>query len=379
MATFTPALHKSITEIGKDVWDGFADGNPFSCYDYLNALEQTNCLGASNGWQVNHLSIKDENGIIQGVMPFYLKYHSQGEYVFDHAWAEAYERAGGNYYPKLLCASPFTPVTGARIFAKNDECRHALLQAAKMICDNNQLSAFSVNFPNPDELPLFESENMLLRQDIQYWWENRDYNNFDDFLSGLSSSRRKSIKRERREVLAKIDIKIVEGDEISESHLDDLYRFICDTYARKWGQGVPYLTREFFSHILSNMRYSIVIFFAFSNGKAIAGAINFKGDDVIYGRQWGCVEDVPFLHFELCYYQAIEYAIKHKIKWVEAGTQGQHKFARGYMPHKVYSAHYLREPNFAKAVEDFLKQECEIIDENIKHLLATASPYKSSE
>jgi len=212
---------------------------------------------------------------------------------------------------------------------------------------------------------------------LQFWWENQNYNDFDDFLSRLSSSRRKSIKRERRDVNSKISIKTIIGDEINENHMDKLYEFICDTYARKWGNGTPYLTREFFSNILQNMRDKIVLFFAYKNETPIAGAINFIGDDVLYGRQWGCIEDIDFLHFELCYYQAIEFAIKHKIKRVEAGTQGQHKLARGYLPNTVYSAHFIANQGFKNAIADFLKRETKAIDMHIQELKETQSPFKS--
>lgn len=212
---------------------------------------------------------------------------------------------------------------------------------------------------------------------MQFWWENQNYNDFDDFLSRLSSSRRKSIKRERRDVNSKISIKTIIGDEINENHMDKLYEFICDTYARKWGNGTPYLTREFFSNILQNMRDKIVLFFAYKNETPIAGAINFIGDDVLYGRQWGCIEDIDFLHFELCYYQAIEFAIKHKIKRVEAGTQGQHKLARGYLPNTVYSAHFIANQGFKNAIADFLKRETKAIDMHIQELKETQSPFKS--
>lgn len=369
-------IYSKIIEIGKEIWDNLNDGNPFTSYDYLNALEETNCLGAHNGWQVSHISISQDDEII-GVCPLYLKYHSQGEYVFDYSWAEAFENAGGQYYPKLLCAIPFTPVQGLRILAKNKDVENAIIDALKAICINNNISSVHINFPEPLQANTFEENGYLIRKDLQFWWENQDYNDFDDFLSRLSSSRRKSIKRERREVHTIISIKTIMGDEINESHMDKLYEFICDTYARKWGNGTPYLTREFFSNILQNMRDKIVLFFAYKDERPIAGAINFIGDDVLYGRQWGCIEDIDFLHFELCYYQAIEFAIKHKIKRVEAGTQGQHKLARGYLPNPVYSAHYIANQGFRNAIADFLKRETKAIDNHINELIETQSPFKS--
>lgn len=369
-------IHSKIIEIGKEIWDNLNDGNPFTSYDYLNALEETNCLGAHNGWQVSHISISQDDEI-NGVCPLYLKYHSQGEYVFDYSWADAFENAGGQYYPKLLCAVPFTPVQSLRILAKNKDAENAIIDALKAICINNNISSVHINFPEPLQANTFEENGYLIRKDLQFWWENRDYNDFDDFLSRLSSSRRKSIKRERREVHTIISIKTIMGDEIIEAHMDKLYEFICDTYARKWGNGTPYLTREFFSNILQNMRDKIVLFFAYKDEIPIAGAINFLGDNILYGRQWGCLEDIDFLHFELCYYQAIEFAIKHKIKRVEAGTQGQHKLARGYLPNPVYSAHFIANTNFRNAIADFLQREKVAIENHINMLLETQAPFKS--
>lgn len=369
-------IHSKIAQIGKKNWDSLNDGNPFTSYDYLNALEETNCLGAQNGWQISHISISQNEEII-AVCPLYLKYHSQGEYVFDYSWAEAFENAGGQYYPKLLCAVPFTPVQGLRFLAKNKDAEILLADALKTICMNNNLSSVHINFPEQSQTKTLEENGYLIRKDLQFWWENQNYNDFDDFLSRLSSSRRKSIKRERRDVHSNISIKTIMGDEINETQMDKLYEFICDTYSRKWGNGTPYLTREFFSHILQNMREKIVLFFAYKDEMPIAGAINFIGDNILYGRQWGCLEDIDFLHFELCYYQAIEFAIKHKIKRVEAGTQGQHKLARGYLPNPVYSAHFIANTSFRNAVADFLKRETVAIENHIQELMETQSPFKS--
>ena len=249
-----------------------------------------------------HLSVSDGDGI-KGVMPLYLKHHSQGEYVFDHGWAEAYERAGGHYYPKLLCAVPFTPVSGIRLLSHDPQVRTAMLAAVKQICDQNQLSSVHIIFANESQWREMGDLGFLLRKDKQFWWENSAYATFDDFLNALSANRRKVIKRERREVLALLQIKTILGADIKETHMDQIYDFICATYDKKWG--APYLTREFFTQILAKMRDKIVLFFAYDGEEAIAGAINFIGDNVLYGRQWGCLRDVPFLHFELCYYQAI--------------------------------------------------------------------------
>lgn len=370
-------IHNYISQIGRDAWDNLNDGNPFTSYDYLNALEETNCLGTQNGWQINHVSIAQDDDII-GVCPLYLKYHSQGEYVFDYAWAEAFENAGGQYYPKLLCAVPFTPVQGLRILAKNKDAENAIIDALKAICINNNLSSVHINFPELEQVKKLEENGYLIRKDLQFWWENQDYKDFDHFLSLLSSSRRKSIKRERRDVNSKISIKTIMGDEINETHFDKFYEFICDTYARKWGNGVPYLTREFFSHILQNMRDKIVLFMAKQNDEYIAGAINFLGNNILYGRQWGCIKDIPFLHFELCYYQAQEFAIKNKIKRAEAGTQGAHKLPRGYLPNPTYSSHFIVNPQFSHVISNYLKEEREKVKEYCDTIVLESSPYKTT-
>ncbi len=352
----------------------FENADPFSSFDYLLALEKSDCLGAKKGWQVSHLlAMNGENQI--GFCPLYLKYHSQGEYVFDYMFADALHRAGGEYYPKLLSAIPFTPVVGPRILAKHEETRAFLLNAMKQIAHQNALSSVHINFFDPQMKIELEKAGYLIRTDRQFWWENKDYSSFDDFLSHLSSSRRKSIKRERRDVSAHVEIRTIEGNHINESHMDSLYSFISDTYSRKWGNGVPYLMREFFSEILQTMREKIVLFFAFENDKPIAGAINFLGEGVLYGRQWGCLKDVSFLHFELCYYQAIEYAISRGIKRVEAGTQGEHKFARGYMPHKTYSAHYFTNPQLHAAAGDYFARETKAVEAHLDELVGQ-SPFK---
>ena len=323
-----------------------------------------------------HLSVSDGDGI-KGVMPLYLKHHSQGEYVFDHGWAEAYERAGGHYYPKLLCAVPFTPVSGIRLLSHDPQVRTAMLAAVKQICDQNQLSSVHIIFANESQWREMGDLGFLLRKDKQFWWENSAYATFDDFLNALSANRRKVIKRERREVLALLQIKTILGADIKETHMDQIYDFICATYDKKWG--APYLTREFFTQILAKMRDKIVLFFAYDGEEAIAGAINFIGDNVLYGRQWGCLRDVPFLHFELCYYQAIEFAIANGIGRVEAGTQGQHKLSRGYLPHTTYSAHYIRDVGLRNAVANFLEKERDAVENHIVTLRENASPFRQKD
>ncbi len=372
--TFKAEILDSIDNIEAELFNSVPE-NPFVNFHYLKSLENSDCLGAQNEWQISHLSVS-KNGSQIGFCPLYLKYNSQGEYVFDYMFADALHRAGGHYYPKLLCAIPFTPIVGPRLVSSELEAQVFMLDALKQIAYQNDLSSVHINFFEPELRPLLENAGFLIRTDRQFWWENIDYKNFDEFLARLSASRRKSIKRERREVLARIEIKTIEGDALEESDMDAIYSFICDTYSRKWGNGVPYLTRGFFSEILRTMREKIVLFFAYENDEPIAGAINFLGDGVLYGRQWGCLKDVPFLHFELCYYQAIEYAISHGLKRVEAGTQGEHKFARGYKPHKTFSAHYFANPQLHAAANDYFERETQSIDAHLMELVGQ-SPYKS--
>lgn len=370
----TLKLHSRIADIGKAQWDALRpDSNPFNSYDYLDALEVTACVDKSSGWQPAHLSL-DDGDAIKGVMPLYIKYHSMGEYVFDHAWARAYEQAGGAYYPKLQGAIPFTPVTGARLLSPDPKVRRALIDAACRVCDQNKLSSLHITFPTEDEWREMGDDGLLLRQDQQFWFDNPGYGSFDDFLSQLSSNRRKVIRRERRDVQAALTFRFLQGSEIEEHHLDEMYAFIQNTYDRKWGQ--PYLTRDFFSVVTERMREQIVLVFAYDGAVPVAGAINFVGGDTLYGRQWGAHVEVPFLHFEVCYYQAIDFAINHGLKRVEAGTQGEHKLSRGYLPHPVYSAHYIRDPRLRKPVADYLKQEREAVAEQMGVLAAEASPFK---
>ncbi|MEM9965334.1 MAG: GNAT family N-acetyltransferase [Asticcacaulis sp.] len=372
----TPVLHRSISDIAPEVWDGLRpDDNPFTTHAYLEALELTGCVGPETGWYPHHLSLGDDNGI-KGVMPLYLKTHSMGEYVFDQGWAEAYERAGGAYYPKLVSASPFTPVTGARLLSPDPEVRVALIETAKGLCQANGLSSLHVLFPTEAEWAEMGAQGWLKRMDQQFWWDNQNYRDFEDFLSALTANRRKVIRRERREINAALQMRIVTGNDITEAHLDQLYGFIENTYDRKWGQ--PYLTRDFFSLITERMRDQIVLVFAYDGPDAVAGAINFRSADTLYGRQWGCGREVPFLHFEVCYYQAIDYAIAHGLKRVEAGTQGMHKISRGYLPQAVYSAHFVADKALRQPVAHFLAQEQAHIIRLMRDLEAENSPFKKA-
>jgi len=372
----TPVLHRSIADIAPEVWDGLRpDDNPFTAHAYLQTLEDTGCVGPDTGWYPHHLSLRDADGI-KGVMPLYLKTHSMGEYVFDQGWAEAYEQAGGAYYPKLVAASPFTPVTGARLLSPDPDVRAALIGTARDLCQANGLSSLHVLFPSQTEQALMTQAGFLPRLDQQFWWDNAGYADFEAFLSALTANRRKVIRRERRDVQAALQIRVLTGADITETHLDQLYGFIENTYDRKWGR--PYLTRDFFSVITERMCEKMVLVMAFDGPEAVAAAINFRSSETLYGRQWGCARDVPFLHFEVCYYQAIDYAITHGLKRVEAGTQGMHKISRGYLPHAVYSAHYIADKALRQPVARFLAQEQAQMQMVMRELRAEHSPFKQA-
>jgi predicted N-acyltransferase len=374
---------RRIAEIGREAWDACATnpahlGNPFIRYDFLDAVEATDCAVERTGWGPQHLAVEDECGQVAAVMPLYLKSHSQGEYIFDHAWADAYERAGGRYYPKLLCAAPFTPATGPRLLARPDvepeAARALLLGGALTLCERHGVSSLHVNFPTEDEWLWMGAQGMARREGQQYHWRNAGYATFEDFLAALSSGRRKTIRRERREARAGLEIVALTGAELREEHWDAFFRFYMDTGSRKWGR--PYLTRPFFSLLGERMAQQVLLVLARRDGRWIAGALNLIGDDCLYGRNWGCIEDVPFLHFELCYYQAIEWAIDHGLARVEAGAQGQHKIARGYLPTPVYSAHYIADPRLREPVERFVAQERQGVENEMEWLAEEYSPFR---
>jgi len=376
-------LSRRISEIGREAWDACAGnpayaGNPFMLYDFLHAAEEANCAVEKTGWGAQHLSVEDEAGQVAAVMPLYLKSHSQGEYVFDHVWADAYERAGGRYYPKLLSAAPFTPATGPRLLVRPDidpeEGRALLLGGALTVCERYEVSSLHVNFPTEAEWRWMGGQGLALREGQQYHWENRGYADFEAFLGALSSGRRKTIRRERRDAQAEVEICCLTGAAITEEHWDAFFAFYMDTGSRKWGR--PYLTRMFFSLLGERMADRVLLVMARRGGRWIAGALNLIGDDCLYGRNWGCVEDVPFLHFELCYYQAIQWAIDHGLPRVEAGAQGQHKIARGYLPKPVYSAHYIADPALREPVERFLRQEREGVEQEMEWLAEEYSPFR---
>jgi predicted N-acyltransferase len=380
--SLTLQVHGNIADIGKAAWDTCAapTGDPFVSYDFLHACEASGSAVPSEGWAAQHLSLRDEDGAILGLMPLYLKGHSQGEYVFDHSWAEAYERAGGRYYPKLLGAVPFTPVTGPRFLIAPGQdgakVRDNLLHGAVTLCEQMGLSSVHINFPRENEWQAMTTAGLLPRQDIQYIWRNQDFASFDDFLGTLSANRRKTIRRERREAQAGLDIRVLTGADITEAHWDAFFQFYMDTGDRKWGR--PYLTRDFFDRVGSTMADRIALVMAFRDEHPIAGALNFIGRDALYGRQWGCIEDVPFLHFELCYYQAIEFAIGRGLSRVEAGAQGHHKIARGYLPSPVYSAHYIADQGLAQAVAQYLDQERPAVAAEMQAMTLEMSPYRNT-
>lgn len=333
-------------------WDRLAGpGNPFVSHAFLAALETSGSATAATGWQPVPLLLDKP----VGALPAYLKGHSRGEYVFDHGWAEAWHRAGGAYYPKLQIAVPFTPVAGPRLLAADDATRAALIAAAEALVVENGLSSAHATFLTEADRDLFAAAGWLIRVDHQYHWFNRGYGDFEDFLGDLASRKRKAVRKERAAALEGLTIEQVSGEMIREEHWDDFWAFYQDTGARKWGH--PYLTRDFFSRMGHDMAERVLLIFAQRDGRRIAGALNLIGDDALYGRYWGATEEVPFLHFEICYYQAIEAAIARGLGRVEAGAQGEHKLARGYVPVPTFSAHFIPHEGFRRAVADFLDAE----------------------
>ena len=364
--SFTARIHDSVGSIAASDWDALAGqgtgiGNPFVSHTFLTVLEESGSVGGNSGWTPVPITIDGSGGDGPdgrpiAALPAYLKAHSQGEYVFDHAWADAWHRAGGHYYPKLQIAAPFTPATGPRLLLGGREDLAApLIAAAEAMCDQNDLSSAHATFIEPAQLPLFEAAGWLPRSDLQFHWVNRGYDSFEAFLAALSSRKRKDLRKERAAAQDGVEIRALTGDAIRPEHWNAFWRFYQDTGARKWG--TPYLTRQAFTLLGERMADQIVLVLAFAGGEAIAGALNFIGGDALYGRYWGSIVDKPFLHFELCYYQAIDAAIALGLQRVEAGAQGQHKLARGYEPVQTWSAHYIANPGFRAAVSDFLERE----------------------
>ena len=334
--------------------------NPFVSYDFLSALEESKSVGGRTGWHVQHVLAKTSDGTLVAAAPAYLKSHSRGEYVFDAGWAEAYARAGGSYYPKLQISVPFTPATGPRLLVRDGlpapAVRRALAQGLTRFCGVAGASGVHVTFATEAEYRLLGELGYLQRTDQQFHWENQNFASFDDFLSALASRKRKTLRRERQDALSNgITVHWLTGSDLTEDIWDAFFTFYMETGSRKWGR--PYLTREFYSLVGAKMRGRILLVMAKRAGRWIAGAINFIGSHTLFGRHWGAVEHHPFLHFELCYYQAIDYAIAHKMQRVEAGAQGEHKISRGYMPTTTYSAHYIADPGLRRAIADYLVRE----------------------
>lgn len=360
----------SARQIGAADWDACAnpisacpDGrayNPFVSYAFFDAVEQSGSACARTGWGPRHLVARRDGNIV-GLVPCYLKSHSQGEYVFDRGWADAYERAGGQYYPKLQASVPFTPATGPRLLVRAgvddpDQIRTALAGGLKALCNATETSSVHVTFAPEDEWNFLAKQGFLQRTDQQFHWRNAGYGSFEDFLATLSSRHRKAIRRERRDALADgITIHTLTGGDLTEEVWDAFFAFYMETGSRKWGR--PYLTRDFYTRIGETMPEHIALIMAKRDGRWIAGAINFIGGDTLFGRHWGAIEHHPFLHFEVCYYQAIDHAIRHRLATVEAGAQGEHKIARGYLPQTTYSAHYIADPALRRAVRDYLQRE----------------------
>lgn len=371
-------LCADIAEIDARQWDACAPAhdNPFLSHAFLHALEASGSVAPSTGWLPRHLTAVDNDDNLLGCMPLYLKAHSQGEYVFDHEWAYAFERVGGRYYPKLQACVPFTPVTGPRILARDSNIETLLLKGATQICEQMECSSLHFSFLEERQWNHLGDQGLLLRQGQQFHWRNCEYQNFDDFLENLSARKRGNIRRERAGVAAAdIEIEWLRGDDITPADWDDFYRFYLDTAARKWNHA--YLTRDFFERIAS-MGSSILLIAARRGGRMIAATLNFLGSDTFFGRYWGCSERVSGLHFELCYYQAISFAICHSLTNVEAGAQGMHKLARGYLPVRTFSAHYIVDERLRVAIRDYLAFEGEAIDGEIE-LLASRSPFRHTD
>jgi predicted N-acyltransferase len=378
-ATAAVRLAKSISDVPVDQWDACAGpANPFLSHAFLLSLEESGSVCPRTGWLPQHLLYEDERGQLLGAAPLYLKGHSHGEYVFDWGWADAYERAGGKYYPKLLSAVPFTPVTCRKLLIRPDAdpIRTAEILAGGLIGAADQLavSSLHINFPPEEESLLLEEMGFMRRRALQYHWVNRGYESFDDFLGDLSSRKRKAIRKERREAAEHgVEIKMLTGEAIEPRHWDAFYRFYMDTSNRKWGSA--YLNREFFALLGERLADRVLLVMAEYEGHLVGGALNLIGEDTLYGRNWGCVADFKFLHFEACYYRAIDFAIERGLAKVEAGAQGQHKIQRGYLPTYTYSNHYIPDPSFAKAVKEFLAREARHMAEE-KEYLTDGSPFR---
>lgn len=375
MSALTLNTHPGIAAIPPAVWDGLGDGNPFTTHRFLLALEESGSVGRGTGWQPLHVTLESDGEVVAAA-PLYAKSHSQGEYVFDHAWAEAYQRAGGRYYPKLQAAVPFTPATGARLLSRAPALRSSLLAGMTQLAERVGGSGVHVTFCTEAEARDGTAAGFLPRVTQQFHWLNRGYATYDDFLGALSSRKRKDLRKERaRAQDFGGTIRHLTGDDLKPHHWDAFWVFYQDTGSRKWGR--PYLTRAFFDRLHDTMRDDIILVLAERDGRPVAGALNFLGPDAIYGRYWGCVEDHPFLHFELCYHQAIDVAIARGLSRVEAGAQGEHKLARGYEPVPIHSLHWVADPGFQRALADYLDRERVEMGDEIE-ALADFTPFRKN-
>jgi hypothetical protein len=377
---FACRLVGAIAEVAAAEWDACAGpDNPFLSHAFLGAIEDSGSVGGDTGWRPCHALLDDAQGRLVAAAPLYLKAHSQGEYVFDHGWAQAYERVGGRYYPKLLAAVPFTPVPGPRLLPRRpgDEAARAGLVAGLLQAGTRLgVSSIHVNFAAADDIEALARAGFLIRTGYQYHWRNRGYRDFDDFLAGLNSRKRKALRRERRQVAESgLFLRRLTGAEIEPRHWDAFFRCYIATGNRKWGN--PYLTRAFFHLLGERLGDRVLLVTAEHEGRIVAGALNLIGNDALYGRNWGAIEEHPGLHFEACYYQAIEFAIERGLARVEAGAQGEHKIQRGYLPVATKSAHWLAEPGFRDAVEDFLRRETAMVEAEAA-ALAQFSPYRQA-
>jgi predicted N-acyltransferase len=380
----TATIHPTTASIGADVWNALVPGtdgvpdNPFLDFAFFRALEESGCATGRTGWQPQHVVVSEGDTPV-GLLPLFLKSHSMGEYVFDHGWAQALERAGGHYYPKLQGSVPFTPATAPKLLVPSDriEIKTALLETAQQLALQRNASSVHLTFLPDEDADIAEATGWLGRVDTQFHWHNQGFATFEDFLETLSSRKRKTIRRERRDALADgLTVKWLRGDEIKEHHWDAFFDFYEDTGARKWGQ--PYLNRKFFSLLGRYMAERIVLIFAYDGDEPIAGAINFIGKDRLYGRNWGSTREVPFLHFEICYYQAIDFAIAHKLAVVEAGAQGEHKLARGYTPVTTHSVHWIAHAGLRDAVADYLEAERPAVERE-QEALEGFTPYRRGD
>ncbi|MBO9124109.1 MULTISPECIES: GNAT family N-acetyltransferase [unclassified Rhizobium] len=383
-------IERSFTAISPESWSKLAGAsrsstsiayNPFVSHAFLSSLEESGSATAETGWLGHHMLLETADGRLVGALPGYLKNHSRGEYVFDHGWADAFERAGGRYYPKLQCSIPFTPATGPRLLVAEDYPRlavqDAMAESLKEVVRRLGVSSAHITFVPDDEMAVLESEEYLHRTDQQFHFINEGYANHDEFLETLASRKRKALRRERRAALENgISIDWLTGSDLTEDIWDQFFAFYMDTGSRKWGR--PYLTREFYSLIGERMPEDILLVMARHNGRYVAGAINFIGSETLYGRHWGCIEDHPFLHFEVCYHQAIDFALAKGLKRVEAGAQGEHKLARGYLPVTTHSAHYVAHAGLRQAIGDYLARERDDV-EHMNEILSEHSPFRRGE